>query len=213
MASPTKWNIDDKFTFLSVSSDGLEVTYVGPGEKADSAAIRADLPILPQCGLFYFEINILDKGDNGEIGIGFCAKTVNLNRMPGWENNSWGYHGDDGNFYCCSGTGKSYGPLFTTGDTIGCCLNFRYKVAFYTKNGVHLGIAFQDLEGELYPCVGMRSRGGSMKVNFGHEKFKYTAINDDDISDKLLKEKWIKAINQCNDELEFSIKDDNFCTC
>ncbi|RIB07586.1 concanavalin A-like lectin/glucanase domain-containing protein, partial [Gigaspora rosea] len=124
--------------------------------------------------LFYFEVNILDKGDNGEIGIGFCAKTVNLNRMPGWENNSWGYHGDDGNFYCCSGTGKSYGPLFTTCDTIGCCLNFRYKVAFYTKNGVHLGIAFQDLEGELYPCVGMRSRGGSMKVNFGHEKFKYT---------------------------------------
>ncbi|CAG8578169.1 12124_t:CDS:2 [Dentiscutata erythropus] len=28
MASPTKWNVDDKFTFLSVSSDGLEVTYV-----------------------------------------------------------------------------------------------------------------------------------------------------------------------------------------
>ena len=57
----------------------------------------------------------------------------------GWEPDSWGYHGDDGHSFCCSGTGKPYGPMFTTGDTIGCCLNFRDGTAFYTKNGKHLG--------------------------------------------------------------------------
>ena len=57
----------------------------------------------------------------------------------GWENDSWGYHGDDGNFFCCSGSGKPYGLAFVTGDTIGCCLNFTNNTVFYTKNGVNLG--------------------------------------------------------------------------
>ena len=59
--------------------------------------------------------------------------------LIGWENNSWGYYGDDGKFFNSTGRGKPYGPLFTTGDTIGCCFNFINNMVFYTKNGVHLG--------------------------------------------------------------------------
>lgn len=33
---------------------------------------------------------------------------------------SWGYHGDDGRAFCCHGTGEAFGPTFTTGDVIGC---------------------------------------------------------------------------------------------
>ena len=100
---------------------------------------------------------------NRAIGVGFCTNAFDLNRMPGncnlcffincqliniiiiligWENNSWGYHGDDGKFYYCSGKGKPYGPLFTTGDTIGCCISFLSNMKFYTKNGIHLGIYY-----------------------------------------------------------------------
>ena len=35
------------------------------------------------------------------------------------------------------------------------------------------GIAFQDLKGGLYPCVGLKSQGRSVKVNFGPKGFKY----------------------------------------
>ena len=39
--------------------------------KSDServaAAIRANNPISSQCGLFYFEVDIIDKGKNGYI--------------------------------------------------------------------------------------------------------------------------------------------------
>ena len=52
--------------------------------------------------------------------------------------NSWGYHGNDGYFHY-SEKKEWYGPLFTTGDTIGCCLNFINGTVFYTKNGVNLG--------------------------------------------------------------------------
>jgi hypothetical protein len=58
----------------------------------------------------------------------------------GWEPNTFGYHGDDGKkFRSSSSKGHSYGPPFTTGDTIGCGINFFNKTAFYTKNGICLG--------------------------------------------------------------------------
>ena len=37
------------------------------GEDSTAAAIRANHPISQQCGLFYFEINIVDKGKNGYV--------------------------------------------------------------------------------------------------------------------------------------------------
>ena len=58
---------------------------------------------------------------------------------PGWEPNSFGYHADDGNAFCQTGTGKAYGPTYTTGDVVGCGINFVDNTIFYTKNGAHLG--------------------------------------------------------------------------
>ncbi|GES88226.1 ran-binding proteins 9/10 homolog isoform X2 [Rhizophagus clarus] len=205
MDLPTIWNINDKSDRLSVDSDGLGVKYTGPLEN-HAAIIRTNHPIPPQCRMFYFEVDIVDEGKYEIIGIGFCTNKIILDsRMPGWDDESWGYHSDDGKFYNCNGYGDLYGPLFKTGDTIGCCLNFRNNTVFYTKNGMNLGIAFQDsknifqnLKGTLYPCIGMKS--GSLKGNFGHKNFKYTAMTDDDI-DEIIKEKWIEAINLYNDDL------------
>ncbi|RIB26133.1 concanavalin A-like lectin/glucanase domain-containing protein [Gigaspora rosea] len=172
----TAWNLDDKSTYLSVDSSGLRVSYEGLGENdEDVGAIRANHPIPPYCKLFYFEVDIIDEGKNKIIGIGFCEKEFDLNRMTGWEDGSWGYHGDNGNFIC-SGNCHHHGPSFSNGDTIGCCLNFTNNTVFYTKNGINLGIAFRNLKGTLYPCVGLRSQGGSIEVNFGSRKFKFADI-------------------------------------
>ena len=61
-------------------------------------------------------------------------------------NHSWGYHSDDGNFFFSGDTNgygyNDYGPSFTTGDTIGCCLNFRNNTVFFTKNGVNIGTVY-----------------------------------------------------------------------
>ena len=48
-----------------------------------------------------------------------------------------GYHRNDEHFYC-SENHELCRPLFTTSDTIGCCLNFMNGTIFYTKNGVNL---------------------------------------------------------------------------
>ncbi|ORY05429.1 SPRY-domain-containing protein [Basidiobolus meristosporus CBS 931.73] len=171
---PTSWNGKDKCSLLELSADGLRVNYIGTGKSDnDAAAVRSNHAMPPQCGIFYFEVEIISKGRDGYIGIGFSTHGVSLSRLPGWDPNSWGYHGDDGHSFCCSGTGKPYGPTYTTGDIIGCCVNFRDGSAFYTKNGVFLGIAFRDLKGTLYPSVGFRTPGEQVEVNFGQRRFKF----------------------------------------
>lgn len=74
------------------------------------------------------------------IGVGFSSKSASLNRAPGWEPESWGYHGDDGHCFQAQNVGKHYGPTFGYGDTIGCGVNFRTGTAFFTKNGHYLGM-------------------------------------------------------------------------
>ena len=40
------------------------------------------------------------------MGIGLSMQQVSTNRLPGWDKMSYGYHGDDGNAFCGSGTGQ-----------------------------------------------------------------------------------------------------------
>ena len=73
------------------------------------------------------------------MGIGLSTSEVSLNRLPGWDKGSYGYHGDDGHSFCSSGNGIAYGPTFTTGDYVGCCVNFLENSCFYTCNGYNIG--------------------------------------------------------------------------
>lgn len=99
--------------------------------------------------------------------------------------------------FASSGTGKPYGPTFTTGDVVGCCMNVYSRTAFYTKvqtyantiiytgihishahnnfkNGVALATAFTDVkQSGMYPAVGCRTPGEIVNVNFGERKFRF----------------------------------------
>lgn len=138
---PTRWAETDKYGGLEVAADGLDVRYVGQHKMSEheAAATRTDSPIPPQCGIYYFEVNIISKGKEGMIGVGFSGATASLEKLPGWEPDSWAYHGDDGKSFCCQSQGKNYGPTFTSGDVVGCGINFMTGCGFFTKNGVHLG--------------------------------------------------------------------------
>lgn len=146
---------------------------------------------------------------------------MKLSRLPGWEKNSWGYHGDDGYSFAAEKNGTPYGPKFgsefcfnllfgcdltslscmiAAGDVVGCGVDFSLNRAFYTKNGTFLGLyssflkliyyanlittgnVFQQVGSltAIYPSVGLRHSGEAVRVNFGHEPFKY------DIEDHVL---------------------------
>lgn len=138
---PSKWVETDKYGGLEVAADGLEVRYVGLHKlgEHEAAATRSDHSMPPQCGIYYFEVNIISKGKEGMIGVGFSGANASLEKLPGWEPDSWAYHGDDGKSFCCQSQGKNFGPTFTSGDVVGCGVNFKTGCGFFTKNGVFLG--------------------------------------------------------------------------
>ncbi|XP_048363881.1 ran-binding protein 9 [Sphaerodactylus townsendi] len=168
---PRSWSPKDKFSYIGLSQNNLRVHYKGHGKTPkDAASVRATHPIPAACGIYYFEVKIVSKGRDGYMGIGLSAQGVNMNRLPGWDKHSYGYHGD-GHSFCSSGTGQPYGPTFTTGDVIGCCVNLINNTCFYTKNGHSLGIAFTDLPPNLYPTVGLQTPGEVVDANFGQHPF------------------------------------------
>lgn len=92
----------------------------------------------------------------------------------GWEEHSWGYHAENGKIYSGPGTEKPYGPAYGTGDVIGCGVDFRDMSAFYTMNGIYLGIAFEDIyDTDIYPFVGFKTAGEKIEANFGKKPFLY----------------------------------------
>ncbi|EER25754.1 SPRY domain containing protein [Coccidioides posadasii C735 delta SOWgp] len=174
---PSRWNELDKYSGLDLMGDGLEVRYMGQANKQEleAAAVRANHPMPPQCGIYYYEVTIIAKSADGMIGMGFSNNKASLERLPGWEQESWAYHGDDGKtfFGDNQGQGKPYGPTFGVEDTIGCGVNFATGTAFFTKNGMFLGNAFRDLKlGKVFPSIGMKKYPGChVKTNFGQFPF------------------------------------------
>lgn len=181
---PTRWMKDDKSPpGLEITGDGFDVKCTGskslPEKDYEACAVRADHPMPGQCGVYYFEITVLSaKSNDTAIIIAFGGKDVSLNRAPGWEPESWGYHSDDGNLFASASTGKAYGPKFGVGDTVGCLVNFRTATASFTHNGRDLGVAFRDNtfrqgKGKFYPIVGLKKPGDHIFANFGQLPFQF----------------------------------------
>ncbi|KAF0448099.1 SPRY-domain-containing protein [Gigaspora margarita] len=147
---PTCWNVNDCSPDLKIDDNLLSVRYNG---NRIAAAVRANYWIPEETEVYYFEVDILD----------------------GWDFGSRGYHGDDGLKFLEQGFGSQYGPTYTTGDTIGCCIDFFSTAIFFTKNGINLGYAcsFDGEPENLYPAIGMRSRNARVEANFGNRPFKF----------------------------------------
>ncbi|KAE9381048.1 ankyrin [Stipitochalara longipes BDJ] len=167
------------------------------------ATVLADHPISPY-GDGYFEVEIEDQGSNQVIAVGVSEKDIPTFKLPGhsapswgfrgddagcfehkpkegmvWPHGaSWGYHGDDG--YCyAEGEKRMLGwPKFGTGDTVGCCIDWRGKeesVVFFTLNGTRLEPSLPLARRRLYPAVGLKSKGAAVRANFGAQDFQYNA--------------------------------------
>jgi hypothetical protein len=138
---PSRLNSADKQAALNITADGTEVKFGGGAKITDEAAsTRANFPIPKACGIYYYEVTVLSRlKDPSYIGIGFSSTKASLSRMPGWEAESWAYHGDDGFAFAGTSQGKAYGPRFGREDVIGCGVNFRTGESFFTKNGINLG--------------------------------------------------------------------------
>ncbi len=157
---------------VSATIDGDMLSFKGGNAVGVVKFLKPLSPLLN-----YFECVITDRGESAYVGIGVGDKEYPLTDQPGWSQNSIGYHADNGNLYHNSGSGRVFGPSCTTGDRMGCGVDFDTDRdgglvhVFFTKNGHQLGnlVKMRLPAGGLYPLVGMHSRGEKVRY-LGHWK-------------------------------------------
>lgn len=172
-ALPTELNtINSSGGFVVVSTDKLSVQYTSVNLHGhDVGVIQANRPAPVKRLTYYFELKVKNAGAKGQIAIGFTNESFKMRRQPGWEQNSYGYHGDDGLLYRGQGKGEPFGPTFTTGDIVGGGINYASQEVFFTKNGVIVGTVYKDVKGPLFPTIAVHSQNEEVTVNFGKEPF------------------------------------------
>lgn len=137
---------------------------------------------------------------NACIAVGLATENFSkTNRLPGWDNESYGYHSDDGGIFHGRGVKlSSFGPEFGFDDIVGCGLNHTEKSIFFTLNGVLLGTPFINVRNiglggfnkDLYPTVGIDAPA-TIEFNFGADLFKF------DLVDYMEKASQISAVGKC----------------
>jgi hypothetical protein len=72
-------------------------------------------------------------GDAPCVAVGLASRNFRPeSSMPGWDQHSIAYHGDDGLKYWGSGTGRRFGERFGAGDTVGCGIAYLGATAAVT---------------------------------------------------------------------------------
>ena len=98
--------------------------------------------------LNYFEIKIIAKRSDTDcpiVGIGVGPPDYKVNRFPGWNMHSVGYHSDDGHLFHSHGqhSRPNLGPTCAVGDVMGCGVVFEdlagHAMVWFTKNGRVVG--------------------------------------------------------------------------
>ena len=152
------WSIQDQHEDLEIQGNG---TILCNTTKRQS--IKTIGPILRE-GKFYFEVLIVKNV--GTISVGICKKDHPLHRHPGWDPLSFGYHGDDGQIYCESGTATHrVGKTYKTGDLVGVLLDYKSATLTFSKGKKELKkieLKPHHLKKNLYPCVGFSKAKGAI---------------------------------------------------
>ncbi|KAI7766583.1 hypothetical protein LZL87_014146 [Fusarium oxysporum] len=183
---PSQWDINQKADCITASCVGedaplLILTFdsidIWPG------AVLSDHPI-PPGSKFYFEVLVLEHGTRC-ICIGLGRGGCDVDRMPGWDPDTWGLHDDDGGLYHGDGFARhtSSEREFGAGDTIGVLVDTLVGKVFYSKNGKPFSAAFEHVRGQLFLMVGL-GPDAKVEVNFGRDlgekPFQYTQCRDMD---------------------------------
>ncbi|KAG7384717.1 putative ATP-dependent RNA helicase ddx49 [Phytophthora pseudosyringae] len=144
-------------SLLAFADDGLSVSYSGNEVwKAACAVVGFST------GIHSWVVRI-DKSSSPYLFVGVATRQANLDSFLGADDQSWGFIGDKALYYQRNRV-RAYGEPFTEGDCIGVRLDCEKGELSFSKNGVDLGLAFDNVVGEVCPAVAFYSR--QQKISF-----------------------------------------------
>ncbi|DBA04539.1 TPA: hypothetical protein N0F65_011087 [Lagenidium giganteum] len=138
-------------TLVSISDDGLSATFSGNEVWKTVLGTEA-----LSTGLHSWQIRV-DKSTSSYLFIGIASRRANVDSFLGADEHSWGFIGDKALYYQRNRV-KAYGEAFAEGDTVGVRLDCERGMLSFSKNGVDLGVAFENVVGEVFPAVAFYSR-------------------------------------------------------
>ncbi|KAF3941473.1 Ankyrin-1 [Dactylella cylindrospora] len=181
--TPTRLSSTRKGEDVILSDDFLGCS----STTGKSNMVLTDHPIPATQERYYFEMttHAISMPEEGEryVAIGLQTEATDEYKPAhvGWANGV-GYHGDIERIYIFKGTSNvlyrsTHGPIerfFGQGDeddTVGCGVDMRKGIVWFTLNGEYLGKAADiDTSFKYYPAVSFRSEC-SLKVNLGGSPF------------------------------------------
>ncbi|GLE01307.1 hypothetical protein PINS_up010137 [Pythium insidiosum] len=138
-------------TLLQIADDGLSVSYSG-NEMWKMVLTTQSFSV----GTHQWTIRV-DKSTSSYLFIGVASRLANLDSFLGADEHSWGFIGDKALYYQRNRL-RVYGEAFGEGDVLRVELNCEQGTLAFSKNGVPLGIAFENVVGEVFPAVAFYSR-------------------------------------------------------
>eukprot|EP01130_Rhizamoeba_saxonica_P016272 TRINITY_DN7489_c0_g1_i1.p1 TRINITY_DN7489_c0_g1~~TRINITY_DN7489_c0_g1_i1.p1 ORF type:complete len:416 (+),score=94.98 TRINITY_DN7489_c0_g1_i1:55-1248(+) len=149
---------------VSISSNGTEVST----SSYNFSSVRGNVKVFQ--GRWYFEVRLRS---NGSARIGWCSPNFTPESRYsgiGCDTESWGWDGSrNAKAHNESSAGTSdYGNYWSSGDIIGCLVDFEQRRIYYSQNGKNLGVAFTGVRAKdgLYPAISIHS-GMRLEINFG----------------------------------------------
>jgi len=164
------WDPVHKSQFMSIDPLTGYARNLGSNDKWQS--VRALQAFNASMGLsrhrFAIELIDMPKTNNSwQVIVGVVPTTFTCNGAKQWvgAGESWGYIGGTGGK--CFNVPKStdYGQKFgRSGDVIMVQLDFDKHTIEFFINGVYMGVAFNNLQGTVYPAVSITATGATVRL-------------------------------------------------
>lgn len=159
-------------SLLTISPDDLSVVY--SGHEIWKTVFGT---VCCSTGVTSWQIRI-EKSSSSYLFVGVASHRASVDSFLGADEHSWGYIGDKALYYQRNRV-KSYGEGFGEGDIIGVRVDSENGTLSFSKNGVDLGIAFENIVGEVYPAVSFHSRHQKVSMIQGIIERLPVSRNDD----------------------------------
>ncbi|KAL3092043.1 hypothetical protein niasHS_005993 [Heterodera schachtii] len=171
------WDANSCHNDLKIVDDKcLTIHYIGNGKAHRSVFAKYAIPSC-DCGIFYFEIEIIHMKNCATIGLG--TKAMPLDQRVGMHSDSYGC--TTNGLFLMNGSFKNGKTKFSAGDIVGFGINLASGRIIFTKNGLPLDstnwFVSPSAGDPLFACVSLHNSGDKIMANFGpHFKFDLASV-------------------------------------